>query len=87
MHVRIFSLVGRYFFRRRYNNLWSRMQKLQEKHILVRVPILIIHRIWLSSIHFASVGLGVSVSHDLGEIACDIACNLMMLFAAMRYAH
>ena len=34
----------------------------------------------------ASVGLGVSGSHDLGEIACEIACNLMMLFADMRYA-
>ena len=35
----------------------------------------------------ASVGRRVSVSHDLGEIACEIACNLMMLFANMRYAH
>ena len=30
---------------------------------------------------FASVGLRVSGSHDLGEIACEIACSLM-LFAA-----
>ena len=41
---------------------------------------------------FASVGLRVSGSHDLGEIACEIVCNLMMLFADMlfvdmRYAH
>ena len=36
----------------------------------------------------ASVGLWVSRSYDLGEIAGEIACNLMMLFAfaAMRYA-
>ena len=32
--------------------------------------------------HFASVGLGVSGSHDLGEIACEIACSLMMLIPA-----
>ena len=35
----------------------------------------------------ASVGRRVSVSHDLGEIACEIACNLMMLFINIRYAH
>ena len=40
----------------------------------------------------ASVGLSFSGSHDPGEIACEIACNLMMLlfavmlFADMRYA-
>ena len=34
----------------------------------------------------ASAGLRVNMSHDLGEIACEIACNLMMLFAGMRYA-
>ena len=28
----------------------------------------------------ASVGLKVSVSHDLGEITCEIACNLIILF-------
>ena len=36
----------------------------------------------LYDLTLASVGLRVSVSHDLGEIAC----NLMMLFADMRYA-
>lgn len=41
---------------------------------------------------FASVKLRLSVSHDPGEIACEIACNLMMLFAGMlfvgmQYAH
>ena len=30
---------------------------------------------------FASVELRVSVSHDLGEITCDIAYNLIILFA------
>ena len=34
----------------------------------------------ISTATFASVGLRVSVSHDLGEIACGIACNLMMQF-------
>ena len=42
--------------------------------------------------YIASVGLRVSVSHNLGEIACEIACNLMMLFVNvlfvdMRYAY
>ena len=35
----------------------------------------------------ASVGLWVSGSHDLGEIVCEIVCNLIMLFAVMRYAY
>ena len=35
---------------------------------------------------FASVGLRVSMSHDLGEITCEIACNLIMLFANMLFA-
>ena len=34
---------------------------------------------------FASVGLWVSGSHDLGEIACEIVCNLMTLFAAVLF--
>ena len=33
----------------------------------------------------ASVGLLVSGSHDSGDIACEIACNLMMLFADMLF--
>ena len=35
----------------------------------------------------ASVGPWVSGSHDSGEIACEIACNLMMLSANMRNAN
>ena len=34
----------------------------------------------VSNRQFASVGLRVSVSYDLGEIACEITCNLIILF-------
>ena len=43
----------------------------------------------IQMVQLASVGLRVSVSHNLGQIACEIAyeiaCNLIMLFTNMLF--
>ena len=40
---------------------------------------------WSDTVTFASVGLGVSGSYDLGEIACKIAYNLIILFIVILF--